>query len=255
MKALIFGVQLIGNKTDQMRGKRRSSVIEVSGLKKTYHDGVDVPVIHGMSFAIAKGEFVAIIGPSGSGKSTLLNLLSALDLPSSGKILIDGQDLSEMDNIELARLRNRKIGFIFQSFNLINTMTALENVELPLVVGGVPRAERKRRASALLESFGIERKEVVPLQLSGGQQQRVAIARALVTDPEIIIGDEPTGDLNTEDTQRIMHLLKKLNRETGKTLVVVTHNPEVAEQAERIISLRDGRIVAIKEGKHGKTIW
>ena len=229
--------------------------IEATDVRKTYHDGVDVEVLRGMSFKVREGEFVAIIGPSGCGKSTLLNILSALDLPSSGKVLIGGQDIGEMDNVELARLRNKRIGFVFQSFNLINTMTAMENVELPLVVEGMPKEERQRRAESLLNSFGIERKNVLPVKLSGGQQQRVAIARALVTDPEILLGDEPTGDLNTEDTGRIMGLLVKLNRETGKTLLIVTHNPDVAAMAERTISLRDGRIVAIKEGKHGKEIW
>lgn len=230
-------------------------VVEVADLRKTYHDGVDVEVLRGMSFRVRDGEFIAIIGPSGCGKSTLLNILSALDLPSSGTVIIDGHDLGEMSNYDLARLRNRTIGFIFQSFNLINTMTAIENVELPLVVTGVPKAERHAKAAKLLDSFGIERKDVLPLKLSGGQQQRVAIARALVTDPDILLADEPTGDLNSEDTEKIMALFRKLNRETGKTLVIVTHNPDVAQQAERIISLRDGMIVAIKQGKHGKEIW
>jgi putative ABC transport system ATP-binding protein len=229
--------------------------VEVSGLRKTYHDGVDVEVLMGMDFKIREGEFVAIIGPSGSGKSTLLNILSALDLPSSGRVLIGGHDIGQMSNYELANLRNREIGFVFQSFNLINTMTAIENVELPLIVTGLPKEERHRRAAELLNSFGIERKNVLPLKLSGGQQQRVAIARALITDPEIVLGDEPTGDLNTEDTTMIMKIFRRLNEETGKTLVIVTHNPDVANQAERIISLRDGRIVSIKQGKNSKLKW
>ncbi len=215
-------------------------------LRKVYYDGAEAEVLKGIDFKIKSGEFVSIIGPSGSGKSTLLNIMSALDLPTSGKVLINGHDIREMSNYELAALRNRKIGFVFQAFNLINTMTAMENVELPLVVAGIPKDERRRRASELLESFGIERKDVLPTKLSGGQQQRVAIARALIAEPEIILGDEPTGDLNTEDTAIIMRILRGLHDKTGKTLVVVTHNPDVARQAERTISLRDGKVVGIQ---------
>ncbi len=229
-----------------MQNTANEYAIEAIDLRKTYHGGEDVEVLRGINFKIKKGEFVAIIGPSGSGKSTLLNILSALDLPSSGKVLIDGSNIDELSNYELADLRNKKIGFIFQSFNLINTMTAIGNVELPLIFRGTPKAERERRAIELLDLVGIKRKEALPTKLSGGQQQRVAIARALITEPEILLADEPTGDLNTEDTENIMKILRRLNKEAHKTLVIVTHNPEVANQAERIISIRDGKIIEIK---------
>lgn len=226
---------------------RVKNAIEVRDITKTYFDGVEFQALNGISFTIKEGEFVAITGPSGSGKSTLLNILTALDLPTTGKVLIDGEEIDKMTNIQLAKLRNEKIGFIFQSFNLINTMTALENVELPLLIRDISKADRQKRAIELLDSFMLKSKiNVTPTKLSGGQQQRVAIARALVTDPKILIGDEPTGDLNTDDTEVIMKSLRSLNAKTGKTLVIVTHDPEVAAQAERIIQLRDGKVINIK---------
>lgn len=204
--------------------------------------------MHGTTFSVTNGEFAAIVGPSGSGKSTLLNIIGALDRPSSGRVLIDGSDLSDMSNYELAKLRNEKIGFVFQSFNLIQRMTAAENIALPMTIQGYARKERRARAIELLEEFGIGSKsEHKPGELSGGEQQRVAVARALANNPSIILADEPTGNLDTKNSELMMEIFEKLNSESKKTIVMITHNMELAAKAKKIISIRDGMIAEIKE--------
>ena len=216
--------------------------IEAENLVKVYRaDGVETQALRGVSLKIEEGEFVSIVGPSGCGKSTLLNLLGTLDRPTSGRLLIDGINTSKLNDTKLAKLRNDKIGFVFQSFNMIPRMDSLMNVELPLLVKGTPKAERRARASKLLGELGIERKaHNRPSQLSGGEQQRLALARALITDPSILLADEPTGNLDTKNTAMVVELLKKLNETTGKTFVVITHDLGVASHTRRIVHLRDG---------------
>jgi len=222
----------------------RKVIVEAKDVVKIYTgEGVATTALDGLSMKVYQGEFVAIVGPSGSGKSTLLNMLGALDIPTSGKLFIDGIDITTLSGAKLAELRNRKIGFIFQSFNLISRMNALQNVELPLAIRGVPSDERRKRAIKMLELVGLRQRMLhKPFEMSGGEQQRVAIARALVTDPAILLGDEPSGNLDTKNTKAIVDLIKKLNKETGKTIIVITHNLEVANEADRIIFLRDGRV-------------
>lgn len=222
----------------------RKTVVETKDLVKIYSGyGVATPALNGVNLKIFQGEFVAIVGPSGSGKSTLLNMLGALDIPTTGKVFIDGIDITSLNSAQLAELRNRKIGFIFQSFNLIPRMNASENIELPLSIRGIPKDERRRRAMKMLDLVGLQSRRLhKPSELSGGEQQRVAVARALVTDPAILLGDEPTGNLDTKNTAAVVALIKKLNKETGKTVIVITHNLEVANEADRIIFLRDGQV-------------
>jgi len=223
------------------------STLEVKGVEKRYGGAIGgMLALDGITFSIAAGEFVAIIGPSGSGKSTLLNVMGALDRPTSGAVLIAGSNLSEMSNSELAALRNERIGFVFQSFNLIPRMTSLENIALPMLFRGLAPGERRIRAVSLLEGFGIASKaENKPSQLSGGEQQRVAVARALANDPPILLADEPTGNLDTKNAAETMRILQDLNEKRGKTLVVITHNEEIARTAHRTISLRDGKLERI----------
>jgi putative ABC transport system ATP-binding protein len=213
-------------------------------LVKRYGTGSDVTfALRGVSFVIPRGEFMAIIGPSGSGKTTLLNLLGALDRPTSGKVFIDGIDISKLPNAELAHVRNRRLGFVFQDFNIIPRMSALENVELPLLIEGVAKERRRERVMALLDRFGLAMKaERNVNKLSGGERQRVAVARALANDPAIILADEPTGNLDSKNTEVMMEFMKQLNVEFHKTVVIITHNPDVANRAERIVSIRDGAI-------------
>jgi putative ABC transport system ATP-binding protein len=216
---------------------------ETKDLCKTYGEKVKTQALCGVSLNIAKGEFVSIIGPSGSGKSTLLNLIGTLDRPTSGKLSIDGIDTSKLNDTQLAKLRNEKIGFVFQSFNLIQRMNAFKNVELPLLVKNISNKERFSRTKKWLNEVGlIDKIKRKPLELSGGEQQRVALARALVTDPSILLGDEPTGNLDTKNTAMIVDILKKLNESTGKTFIIITHNLEVARKTKRIIYIRDGLI-------------
>ncbi|HXL01769.1 MAG TPA: ABC transporter ATP-binding protein [Candidatus Atribacteria bacterium] len=219
-------------------------VIKVEDLWKIYQLGeVQVEALRGVSFEIEGGEFIAIMGPSGSGKSTLMNILGCLDRPTRGRYFLDGQEVSQLNENQLAQVRNKKIGFVFQSFNLLPRLTALQNVELPLIYAGLSLQKRKERAMESLEAVGLEeRVRHYPNQLSGGQQQRVAIARALVNNPSIILADEPTGNLDTRSSEEIMHVLQKLNRE-GKTIVLVTHERDIASHAHRILHFRDGQLV------------
>ena len=216
-------------------------VIEARDLKKCYHMGeIEVHALAGVSFTVERGEMLAVMGPSGSGKSTLMNILGCLDLPSDGDYILDGENVSELKGDQLASIRNRKVGFVFQSFNLLPRSSALANVELPLRYAGIARKERLERAAEVLESVGLEgRFHHKPTELSGGQQQRVAIARALVNHPAILMADEPTGNLDSRSGQEIMDLIHKLNQE-GTTILVVTHDPLIGQQAKRIIRLRDG---------------
>ena len=204
-------------------------------------------VLNNVDMQIKEGEFMAVMGPSGSGKSTLLNMIGALDKPTSGKVLIRGTDLSTLDDNQLADLRNKEIGFIFQFFNLISRMNALKNVELPMAIAGKSRSERRKRAEELLTLVGLEKRmDHRPTQLSGGEQQRVAIARSLTNDPSVLLCDEVTGNLDTSTGDDIMELLKNLNKEQGKTFVLITHDPQVGQATERLIQLRDGVIVGEK---------
>ena len=222
--------------------------IRVEDLKKRYGTGDDaVFALRGLSFSIDRGEFIAIIGPSGCGKTTLLNILGALDRPTSGKVFIDGVDISQLGNKELAMIRSRKLGFVFQDFNLLSRMSVVENVELPLFIAGADPAFSRRRAMSLLGRLGIAHKASKNVNnISGGERQRVAVARALANDPKIVLADEPTGNLDTRNTEMMMGLMKQLHKEFGKTLVIITHNPDVASHAQRVISIRDGSIVEIR---------
>ena len=223
-------------------------MIEVKDLTKTYHLGaVDVPALKGVTFRIGSGEIVAIMGASGSGKSTLMNVLGCLDLPSSGEYFLDGKDISKLEEDELARIRNQKIGFVFQMFNLLPRMTVRRNVELPLFYapenGHTSSQEIRKRAEAMLESVGLaDRLDHRPMELSGGQQQRVAIARALINEPSVILADEPTGNLDSHTGEEIMQVLLRLNQERGLTLVIVTHDQNIASHTQRVIRLRDGLV-------------
>jgi putative ABC transport system ATP-binding protein len=220
-------------------------VIEVRGLHKTYANGATpVRALRDVSLTVQPGEFVAIMGTSGSGKSTLMNTLGCLDRPTSGEYRLDGTNVAGLSKDELADIRNRKIGFVFQGFNLLARTSALENVELPLLYADVPTRERVERSRRSLTLVGLaSREHHHPNQMSGGQQQRVAIARALVNDPSLVLADEPTGNLDTRTSVEIMSLFQQLNRERGITIVVVTHETAIAEYAKRIIVMRDGRIV------------
>ena len=226
-------------------------IIETVDLVKEYPQaGAPLRVLNGVNLAVEPGEFMAIMGPSGSGKSTLLNMIGALDKPTSGKVYVDGVDLSTLNDNQLADLRNRYIGFIFQFFNLISRMDARGNVELPMAISGVPRAERRERATKLLEMVGLgERTHHRPSELSGGEQQRVAVARALVNEPSVLLCDEVTGNLDSKTGYEIMHLLRDLNEEQGKTFVVITHDPAVAQLTDRLVQLHDGMIIGEKRLK------
>ncbi len=219
-------------------------VIQLDRIHKTYHLGdIEVHALRGISLGIRRGEFVAIMGPSGSGKSTMMNVIGCLDRPTKGHYLLEGADVSKVDKAGLADIRNKRIGFVFQSFNLVPRTSALENVELPMVYAGVPAAERSRRARAALAEVGLaDRERSMPNQLSGGQQQRVAIARALVNNPSLILADEPTGALDTRTSIEVMEIFQRLNRDRNLTVIVVTHEQDIAQYANRIIQFRDGRL-------------
>jgi len=219
-------------------------VLEAYEVSRTYMLGkVEVPALRSVSLRIGSGEYVAVTGPSGSGKSTLLNLFGCLDRPTSGMLRIDDRDVTTLSDTELARLRNRTIGFVFQSFHLLNRTTAIDNVALPLVYRGTGRAERRKRAKAALEAVGLgHRFDHWPTQLSGGEQQRVAIARALVGDPQVLLADEPTGNLDTHSGEEVMAVLDRLNTERGMAVVLVTHDPDIARRARRLVRFRDGLV-------------
>ena len=219
-------------------------IITVDNINKTYKNGsLELQVLKNISFKVDKGEFLAIMGSSGSGKSTMMNILGCLDNQYEGRYILDGIDISKSTENELSEIRNKKIGFIFQSFNLLPRLTALENVELPLIYSSVPKEERHKRANELLEMVGLkDRTHHRPNELSGGQRQRVAIARALVNNPSIILADEPTGNLDSKSEGEIIEILQKLNK-MGKTIVIVTHEPNIGEIAERKIIFKDGEII------------
>jgi putative ABC transport system ATP-binding protein len=218
--------------------------MKVENLTKVYASASGKVVsLNNVSFSVNKGEFVSVVGPSGSGKSTLVNMLGALDRPTSGKVFLDGIDIFSLNDTQLATVRNNKLGFIFQSYNLINRTTVLKNVEFPGIIGGMSDADRKRRALKLLDFLGIKNKaNFKPLNLSGGQQQRVAIARALMNDPKIILADEPTANLDTKTGIDVFNLLTLLSHEFKRTIILVTHNPELAAATDRAIHIRDGAI-------------
>jgi putative ABC transport system ATP-binding protein len=226
------------------RNAAQDIVILLERIHKVYRMGdIEVHALRGVSLEINRGEFVAIMGPSGSGKSTMMNIIGCLDRPTKGQYFLEGVDVSTVDKAGLADIRNKSVGFVFQSFNLVPRTSALENVELPLVYAGVGSSERVRRARAALAEVGLsDREKNMPNQLSGGQQQRVALARALVNNPSLILADEPTGALDTRTSVEVMEIFQRLNSERRLTIVVVTHEPDIAQYAKRIIQFRDGRI-------------
>jgi putative ABC transport system ATP-binding protein len=243
-KPLVRREPLGQNDAHERSGPRRP-VIEVNKVTKVFDLGqIRVRALRSVSLRIATGDLVAIMGSSGSGKSTLMNILGCLDIPTSGRYLIDGVDVSHMDEDDLSDLRNRKIGFVFQSFNLVARTSALVNVELPLAYAGLRGAQRRRRAEQALRSVGMgHRLHHQPSELSGGQQQRVAVARAIVTNPSLILADEPTGNLDSRSTEDVLRIFARLNEE-GRTVVLITHEPDVAEQSKRVIRLSDGQVVS-----------
>ena len=220
-------------------------LIQLVNLTKTYHVGEsEVRALRGVSYTIRAGDFLAILGPSGSGKSTMMNIIGCLDKPDSGQYLFEGAEVSKLDKNELARMRNKKIGFVFQSFNLLSRTTALENAELPLVYSNIPGKEQAKRALAALESVGLKgRAHHKTNQLSGGEQQRVAIARALLNNPALILADEPTGNLDSKTSEEIMTIFRNLNQDKGITIVMVTHEADIGAQAKKRIFMRDGQII------------
>ena len=220
------------------------AVIDIQGITKTYVNGkLSVPVLHGIDLQVNKGEFVSIMGPSGSGKSTFMNILGCLDRPTTGSYRLNGDEVATLSDDELAFVRNKQIGFVFQSFNLLTKLTALENVALPMIYAGMDKKSRNERAAALLSSVGLgDRMDHLPSELSGGQRQRVAIARALANNPAIIMADEPTGNLDSKSTIDVMKIFRGLYEE-GRTIILVTHEPEIATYASRNVVLRDGLIV------------
>ena len=229
----------------------KKPLIEMHGIRKSYYIGKpnELEILHGIDLTVYPGEFVAIVGESGSGKSTLMNIIGALDKPTSGEYTLDGVNIHDAKDNQLADIRNRKIGFVFQTYNLIGRQSALKNVELPMLYAGVPGGERTRRAKEWLERVGMgERMKHQPNELSGGQKQRVAIARAMVNEPALILADEPTGALDSQTSRTVMDLFHEMHNTYHKTIVLITHNPELADECERVLTLRDGLIVGERKG-------
>lgn len=227
------------------------TIIELEDIFKCFYIGTpnELEVLHGISLKVMEGEFVAIVGASGSGKSTLMNIIGALDRPTEGKYILDGVDMIAAKDAELSKIRNRKIGFVFQTYNLISKTNAIKNVEMPMLYAGIPGKQRIARAKELLKLVGMEeRMKHLPEELSGGQKQRVAIARAMANDPAIILADEPTGALDSTTGRMVMDLFHKLHEEEGKTIVLITHSPELAEETERIITIKDGNVLGERKG-------
>jgi len=229
--------------TEVLEGQLDPPILRLHDVGKVYASGrLEVHALRGVDLVVAPGDYVAVMGPSGSGKSTLMHILGCLDVPSAGRYELAGVDVGGMDEAQLAEVRNRRIGFVFQQFNLLPSMSACRNVELPLVYAGVPRAQRRERATDALTRVGLaDRVDHKPGELSGGQQQRVSVARALVTDPDLILADEPTGALDSASTADVLSLFAELH-EQGRTIVLITHEPDVADQAERVVHIRDGRL-------------
>lgn len=218
-----------------------AEIVNMQNICKSYYMGEDeLKILHDVNLTVNSGEFLSILGPSGSGKSTMMNIIGCLDVPSSGNYILSGNNINDLDEIELAKARNKEIGFVFQSFHLLPRMTALQNVELPLIYSGLPSSERKKRAEAILKRVGLEDKmRNLPNQLSGGQQQRVAIARALVTEPTILLADEPTGALDQKTGAQVMELFEELNKD-GRTIIMITHDNKIASHAKRVVKILDG---------------
>lgn len=230
------------------------TIIEMKGIVKSFYVGTpnELEILHGLDISVPEGQFVSIVGASGSGKSTLMNIVGALDRQTAGRYSLDGIDITQIDDNELSSIRNKKIGFVFQTFNLIARTSALKNVELPMLYAGIPSRERTRRAKELLELVEMsDRAGHMPNELSGGQKQRVAIARAMANNPAIILADEPTGALDSKTGRLVMDIFHKLHKEQGKTIVLITHNPELAEETDRVITLSDGSIVSDRMLKGG----
>jgi len=232
--------------SDKGDEKMEHTIIDMQNVVKKFYIGTpnELTILKGMSFSVKEGEFVSVVGQSGSGKSTLMNIIGALDHPTSGSYVLSGEDILTMKGNKLSDIRNQKIGFVFQTFNLIPRTSALRNVELPMLYGGTGASKRTKRAKELLEMVGMsDRMKHLPSELSGGQKQRVAIARAMANDPDIILADEPTGALDTETGRLVMDLFHQLNREQGKTIVLITHNPELAAETQRVLTISDGQII------------
>ena len=230
----------------------KKPLIEMHGIRKSYYIGKpnELEILHGIDLTVYPGEFVAIVGESGSGKSTLMNIIGVLDKPTTGEYTLDGVNIHDAKDNQLADIRNRKIGFVFQTYNLIGRQSALKNVELPMLYAGVPGGERTRRAKEWLERVGMgERMKHQPNELSGGQKQRVAIARAMVNEPALILADEPTGALDSQTSRTVMDLFHEMHNTYHKTIVLITHNPELADECERVLTLRDGLIVGERKGR------
>ena len=246
-----FSVEIVADRIAADSKDASDQVIRIDRVSKIYQTGdILVHALRGLSLTIHRGEFVAIMGPSGSGKSTLMNIIGCLDRPTKGKYFLESVDVSTMGKAQLADVRNQRVGFVFQSFNLVSRTSALENVELPLLYAGVSSGERKRRAREALAIVGLsDRERNMPNQLSGGQQQRVALARALVNNPSIILADEPTGALDTRTSVEVMEIFQRLNRERNLTVIIVTHESDISLYAERVIHVRDGRIASDEKVK------
>jgi putative ABC transport system ATP-binding protein len=230
----------------------RRPIIDMRGIKKSYYVGKpnELEILHGIDLTVYPGEFVAIVGESGSGKSTLMNMIGALDRPTAGTYHLDGVDVEKAKDAELSAIRNRKVGFVFQTFNLIGRQSALKNVELPMLYAKIPPRERTERAKALLEMVGMgDRMKHQPSELSGGQKQRVAIARAMANDPALLLADEPTGALDSQTSRTVMDIFHDLHEQRGKTIVLITHNPELADECQRVLTLLDGRIISERKGR------